>query len=68
MQVPERHSRVGGDPVFERLSGCPSKSGMTLCDFHQIVVGRNIKNLLLLRKIDGCDVSPHHYSNGEEAQ
>ena len=34
----KRHSRAGGHPVFERLSGYPIKSGMTHYAFHRTAV------------------------------
>lgn len=32
------HSREGGNPVFERLSGYPIKLGMTRCYFRRTVM------------------------------
>jgi len=42
----KRHSRAGGNPVFERLSGYPIKSGMTDYAFHRTVVTMYLKQTL----------------------
>ncbi len=41
--MPERHSHADGNLVFERHSGYPIKSGMTIYDFRRTPVNKSVR-------------------------